>query len=159
MLYVPLLVNMERGLKILSQYGGSFFQDRQQEIGDEMTVLEHYLRPKERLKEYWSYLKEMYVCAQKEYLHGVSLVKVSVKCVKCVSCVITVFILQKLISINMSWFRSVSIALIVLINYLTPPPGCHGDRPPDLDCCRQRHRSQKVTRLPPLIKPGSHDPM
>ena len=76
--YVPFLCNMERGLQILSQYGGSFFHDKQREIGDEMSVTSHYCRLKERWKEYLNYFKELYVCAQKEYLHGVSLVKVSI---------------------------------------------------------------------------------
>lgn len=79
---------MDQGLQILSEYGGSFFTDKQHEIGDEMTITEHYCRPRERWREYVSYLKELHVCAHKEYLHGVSLIKVSVSvCVRCVSCV------------------------------------------------------------------------
>ena len=75
--YIPFLTNFERGLHTLTSYGGSFFTDKQQEIGDELSLVERYGHPKQRLVDYDRYLKEIFMCSQKEYLHGVSMVKVS----------------------------------------------------------------------------------
>lgn len=75
--YIPFLSNLDRGLHTLTSYGGSFFTDKQQEIGDELSLVEHYSHPKQRLIDYDRYLKEIFMCSQKEYLHGVSIVKVS----------------------------------------------------------------------------------
>ena len=75
--YVTFLSNFDHGLRILSSYGGSFFTDRQQEIEDELSLEEHYGHVKQRLVDYDRLLKEVYMCSQKEYLHGVSIVKVS----------------------------------------------------------------------------------
>ena len=70
------LSNFDRGLRTLSSYGGSFFTDRQQEIEDELSLEERYGHVKQRLVDYDRLLKEIYMCSQKEYLHGVSIVKV-----------------------------------------------------------------------------------
>ncbi len=43
-----------------------------------MTLEEHYRTPKERLVQYDHLLKDLVVCAQKEYLHGVSFIKVCI---------------------------------------------------------------------------------
>ena len=75
--YVPFLLNSEQGQQILAEYGGSFFTDKQREVGDEGGVAWHYARPRARLVEYLSMLRDLSYCAQKQYLHGVSLVKVS----------------------------------------------------------------------------------
>ena len=40
-------------------------------------MVERYGHPKQRLMDYDRYLKEIFMCSQKEYLHGVSIVKVS----------------------------------------------------------------------------------
>ena len=69
---------MERGLRALSEYGGSFFEDKQRAIGDTQTITEHYCRLKERLVEYDHYLRQLSVAAQKEALHAVDLAKVCV---------------------------------------------------------------------------------
>ena len=79
--YVPFLTNMERGLKILKDYGGTFLSDYQRQLGDSMSVIGHYCSPRVRLVHYLEMLRDLAYCAQKQYLHGVSLVKVSVKCV------------------------------------------------------------------------------
>ena len=68
---------MTRGLRILTEYGGSFFQDRQRDIGDEESVSSHYCRVKERLVEYDHFLRELVMCSQKEALYAVNTVKVS----------------------------------------------------------------------------------
>ena len=75
--YIPFLSNLDRGLHVLTSYGGSFFTDKQHEIGDELSLIERYSHPKQRLIDYDRYLKEIFMCSQKEYLHGVSIVKVS----------------------------------------------------------------------------------
>ena len=85
--YVPFLLNMERGQRILAEYGGSFFTDKQREVEDELGLHGHYRRPKERLVEYYEALRDLCYCAQKQYLHGVSLVKVSKWCQVVSSCV------------------------------------------------------------------------
>lgn len=79
--YIPFLSNLDRGLHALTSYGGSFFTDKQQEIGDELSLVERYSHPKQRMIDYDRYLKEIFMCSQKEYLHGVSIVKVSGLCV------------------------------------------------------------------------------
>lgn len=75
--YLPFLLNMERGLHVLTEYGGSFFTDKQREVEDELGIVAHYGRPKTRLAEYLYMMKDLCYCTQKQYLHGVSLVKVS----------------------------------------------------------------------------------
>ncbi len=78
--YLPFLLNVERGQRILTEYGGTFFTDKQREVEDELGLLGHYRRPRERLVEYYEALRDLCYCAQKQYLHGVSLVKVSQPC-------------------------------------------------------------------------------
>lgn len=75
--YVPYLLHMEAGLQVLAEYGGSFFTDKQREVKDELGVVAHYCKPKERLAAYLAIMQDLCYCAQKQYLHGVSLVKVS----------------------------------------------------------------------------------
>ena len=75
--YIPFLTNMERGMKVLKEYGGSFLSDFQRELGDSLSLIAHYCSPKVRLVHYLEILRDMIYCAQKQYLHGVSLVKVS----------------------------------------------------------------------------------
>lgn len=75
--YIPFLLNMEQGLQVLTDYGGSFFTDKQHEISDEIGIVGHYRKPRQRLVEYTEMLRDLCYCAQKQYLHGVSLVKVS----------------------------------------------------------------------------------
>ena len=77
--YVAFLSNLDRGLHILSSFGGSFFTDKQEEIGDGLSLVERYSHPRQRLIDYDRSLKEVYMCSQKEYLHGVSMVKVRVR--------------------------------------------------------------------------------
>ena len=79
--YIPFLVDMEQRLKVLTEYGGSFFTDKQREIEDEVDIVGHFCRPKERLVQYLNMFKDMCYCAQKQYLHGVSLVKVNLQCI------------------------------------------------------------------------------
>jgi hypothetical protein len=75
--YVLFLLNSEQqGESILAEYGGSFFTDKQREVGDEEGVRAHYSKPRTRLVQYVETLKDLSYCAQKQYLHGVSLVKV-----------------------------------------------------------------------------------
>ena len=74
--YVPFLANMEQGLKILTDYGGSFFTDKQREIEDELGIVGHFCQPVETLLQRVEQFKDMCYCAQKQYLHGVRLVKV-----------------------------------------------------------------------------------
>lgn len=76
--YTPFLLNSEhQGQQILADYGGSFFTDKQREVGDEEGVMAHYSKPRARLVQYLDVLRDLSYCAQKHYLHGVSLVKVS----------------------------------------------------------------------------------
>lgn len=42
--YVPFVRNLTQGEKVLSQYGGTFFEDLQREEGDDMSLLQHYTR-------------------------------------------------------------------------------------------------------------------
>lgn len=75
--YVLFLLNSEQGQHILAEYGGSFFTDMQREAEDEEGVSAHYAKPRTRLVDYLELLRDLSYCAQKQYLHGVSLVKVS----------------------------------------------------------------------------------
>ena len=45
-------------------------------IGDRRSLEDHFLRPKERLVEYDQALRDLIMCAQKEYLHGVGVTRV-----------------------------------------------------------------------------------
>lgn len=74
--YIPFLINMDQGLNILREYGGSFFTDHQRELGDEMDILDHYCSPRARLVQYLEMFRDLCYSAQKQYLHGVSMVKV-----------------------------------------------------------------------------------
>lgn len=76
--YIPFLTNMERGLKILREFGGSFFADLQMQLGDKVDIVGHYCSPRARLAQYLEMFRDLCYCSQKQYLHGVSLVKVSV---------------------------------------------------------------------------------
>lgn len=68
---------MEQGRRILEEYGGTFFTDKQRDVDDSAGLQAHYGKPRERLVEYYETLRDLYYCAQKQYLHGVNLVKVS----------------------------------------------------------------------------------
>lgn len=50
--------------------------DKQHELGDPVSLEGHYRKPKERLAQYDHLLRNLLICAQKEYLHGVGIVKV-----------------------------------------------------------------------------------
>ena len=67
---------MEWGLSILTEYGGSFFEDKQRAIGDQLSITDHCCRLKERVVEYD--LRQLSKAAQKEALHAVNLAKVCV---------------------------------------------------------------------------------
>ena len=73
--YIPFLVNMERGLKILKEYGGSFFMDHQRQLGDETDILGHYCSPRLRLVQYLEMFRDLCHCAHKR---DISVVKVGV---------------------------------------------------------------------------------
>ncbi|CAI8019891.1 Pleckstrin homology domain-containing family G member 4B [Geodia barretti] len=73
--YQTFLLNMEQGQRVLSQYGGTFFQEVQASIGDNHTLEEHFVRPRDQLMRYDRILKDVVMCAQKEYLHGVGIAK------------------------------------------------------------------------------------
>lgn len=75
--YIPFLLNMEVGLQVLSEYGGSFFTDKQREVEDEPGLGAHFSKPRDRLVDYLEVMRDLCYCAQKQYLHGVSLVKVT----------------------------------------------------------------------------------
>ncbi len=84
--YVPFLIGMERGLDILSEYGGSFFEDKQRLLGNETSIIEHYYRLKERVVEYDHHLRNLLTAAQKEALHAVELAMVTSSTYMCVYC-------------------------------------------------------------------------
>lgn len=73
--YLPFLLSQERGAAILSEYGGTYLEEAARAAGDPLGLLQLYQRPRQRLVEYDQLLKELVVCAQKQFLHGVSLVK------------------------------------------------------------------------------------
>ncbi len=54
--------------------------DKQRELGDPVSLEQHYRKPKERLVQYDQLLKNLVTCAQKEYLHGVGITKVGRGC-------------------------------------------------------------------------------
>lgn len=85
--YGPFLLNSEQGQHILAEYGGSFFTDKQREVEDEEGIITHYTKPRARLVEYMEVLRDLSNCAQKQYLHGVSLVKVCYVVSDCIVCV------------------------------------------------------------------------
>ena len=74
--YVPYLSNLPRGLAVLAEYGGTFFEECQRDLRDNMTLEDQCMQPRERLVEYWTLFCEVLTCAQKECLHAVAAVKV-----------------------------------------------------------------------------------
>ncbi len=76
--YIPFLTNMEQGLKILREYGGTFLSDYQRQLGDSMSLIGHLCSPRVRLVHYLEMFRDLTYCVQKQYLHGVDLVKVSI---------------------------------------------------------------------------------
>ena len=88
--YIPFLINMEQGLNILREYGGTFFTDHQRELGDDTDILTHYCSPRARLVQYHETFRDLCYSAQTHYQQGVSLVKVSVTSVNRVKLVLTV---------------------------------------------------------------------
>ena len=42
--YVPYICNLANGVSVLSQYGGTFFEDLQRENRDGMSLMQHYTR-------------------------------------------------------------------------------------------------------------------
>eukprot|EP00731_Ephydatia_muelleri_P020165 Em0012g990a len=73
--YVPYLSNLPRGLAVLAEYGGTFFEECQRDLRDNMTLEDQCAQPRERLVEYWTLFCEVLTCAQKECLHAVAAVK------------------------------------------------------------------------------------
>ncbi len=82
--YVPFLIRTERGLEILSEYGGSFFEDKQRLLGNDGSILEHHYRLKERMIEYDHHLRDLLTAAQKEALYAVELAMVTRSTYMCV---------------------------------------------------------------------------
>ncbi len=74
--YIPFILGLERGLEILSEYGGSFFADKQVLLGDQRGILDHCYRVKERLVEYDHFLRQLVSASQKQALHAVDTAKV-----------------------------------------------------------------------------------
>ncbi len=74
--YVPYIIGMERGLEILSEYGGSFFSDKQSLLGDHRDMRDHCCRVTERLVEYDHHLRQLLTATQKQALYAVDVAKV-----------------------------------------------------------------------------------
>lgn len=104
--YIPFLTNMEQGLKILREYGGSFLLDYQRQLGDSMSLIGHLCSPRVRLVHYLEMFRDLTFCAQKQYLHGVSLVKVSV----------SMWLVSTLLRLLLAWLVQVSVCLIFLVS-------------------------------------------